>query len=84
MTRARFRLILALGGLCGAFVAMSGARAASWSRSVECGADGISAAPGLSQASAQGGVGGSVGWGVAASDRRDGRVIGGVIRVLSP
>lgn len=53
MTRARFRLILALGGLCGAFVAMSGARAADGPQRLLSGCGGTSAETGLRQSVAR-------------------------------
>jgi outer membrane protein assembly factor BamB len=49
MTRARIRLILAFGGLCGAFVAMSGARAADWPQWLGPARDGVSKETGLRQ-----------------------------------
>ncbi|MEZ4265697.1 MAG: PQQ-binding-like beta-propeller repeat protein [Myxococcota bacterium] len=49
MTRARFRFVLALGAICGAFVAMSGAHAADWPQWLGPSRDGRSAETGLRQ-----------------------------------
>jgi outer membrane protein assembly factor BamB len=55
MSRARFRLMLAFGGLCGAFVAMSGARAADWPQWLGPDRDGTSVETGLRQSFAASG-----------------------------